>query len=384
MSEQHQSIRKETAHRIGKNCRTKCKNTDFGGLGETAKAFRQTALHPISTKKGSVAKKLPIPCFFPKYGIYWNSSKNNETTLHYLVRLTGRILPGVLRETSERRNELRDYFLAALDQNGGFRGRKGGGDLYYSAFALRGLFLLGMLDDTKLLKNVTGFLEEQLRRNDLSPTEILSWTFCASLVNIVQEKELLPEQTVFLLHRWERFRRSDGCFAASEKSTVSSTYTTFLTAIFYELLGKSERSRTIPFAPILERRRSDGGFVELPPLRYSGTNPTAAAVGLLTILEVPLPEKQKTVEFFCRCQQPSGGFQAHTKIPLPDLLSSFSAVSALYDLDAASHVNQLALRNFVVSLRSPDGGFFGISADQQSDVEYTFYGMALEAMLQPV
>jgi len=27
------------------------------------------------------------------------------------------------------------------------------------------------------------------------------------------------------------------------------------------------------------------------------------------------------------------------------------------------------------------GGFFGMMSDQQSDVEYTFYGMALEALL---
>ena len=299
----------------------------------------------------------------------------------YLAQLTSRILPGMLREKPQRREELRACFLAALDQNGGFRGRKGVGDLYYSAFALRGLFLLGMLDDEKLLSGMAGFLEEQLLRNDLSPAEILSWTFCASLINTVQEREQPPEQIAALLHRWERFRCSDGCFAATEKSAYSSTYTTFLTAIFYELLGVPECCRTIPVEPIQERRRADGGFVELPPLRYSGTNPTAAAVGLFTLLEVPLPEKQKTVEFFCRCQQPSGGFQAHARIPLPDLLSSFSALTALHDLDAADQANPSALRNFVTSLRSPDGGFFGLAGDHQSDVEYTFYGMALEAML---
>jgi len=287
----------------------------------------------------------------------------------------------MLRETPERRREFRDYFLTALDQNGGFRGRKGSGDLYYSAFAVRGLCLLGMLDDEKLLTNIIGFLEEQQCRNDLSPAEILSWTFCATLVHTVRGSGLLPEQIASLLTRWERFRCSDGCFAASEKSAFSSTYTTFLTAIFYELLGEPARSRTIPLEPILERQRSDGGFVELPPLRYSGTNPTAAAVGLLTLLEVSLPEKQKTVEFLCRCQQQSGGFQAHAKIPVPDLLSSFSALTALYDLDAADRVHRSALRSFVTSLRSTDGGYFGMPLDRQSDVEYTFYGMALEAML---
>jgi geranylgeranyl transferase type-2 subunit beta len=299
----------------------------------------------------------------------------------YLARLTERILPGMLKEKPERRDELRAYFLAALDSNGGFRGRKGIGDLYYSAFALRGLFLLGMADDEKLLHQVADFLDEQQRRENLSPADILSWTFCATIVHTVRETELPAEQIAALLHRWERFRCSDGCFAATEKSSHSSTYTTFLTAVFYELVGESERSLTIPVQPILDRQRSDGGFVELPPLMYSGVNPTAAAVGLLSLLEVPLPEKEKTVDFLCRCQLPTGGFQAHARIPMPDLLSSFSAVMALHDLDAIDQVNRSALRSFAAGLHSPDGGFFGLPCDQQSDVEYTFYGMALEAML---
>jgi len=316
--------------------------------------------------------------------------------ISYLASLTERMLPGLLRVTPQRREELRAYFLAALDQDGGFRGRevhgqKGRGDLYYSGFALRALFLLGLLDDKNILPHIVRFLDEQGHRNDLTPVEMLSWMFCATLVHAVQEDTvqgdtlhgggLLPEQTARFLHRWEDFRREDGCFAASEKSAVSSTYTTFLTAIFYELLGEPERTLSIPVEPILERCRPDGGFVELPPLKHSGVNPTAAAVGLLTLREVPLPEREQTVGFLCRCQHPVGGFRAHARIPLPDLLSSFSAVTALMDMDAADHVNRSALRNFVTGLRSPDGGYFGMLPDQQSDVEYTFYGMALEAML---
>ena len=299
----------------------------------------------------------------------------------YLAQLMERILPGMLREKPERREKLGAHFLSALDQNGGFRGRKGIGDLYYSAFALRGLFLLGMLDNETLLFRVADFLEKQYHRNNLSPVDLLSWTFCATLVHAVRGTALLPGQITSLLNRWACFRRSDGCFAVSERSALSSTYTTFLTAIFYELLEEQERIQSIPVQPILERRRSDGGFVELPPLQYSGTNPTAAAVGLLTLLEIPLPAKERTVEFLSRCQQHSGGFQAHARIPIPDLLSSFSALISLLDLGAADHVDRPALRSFVTSLRSPDGGYFGMPLDQQSDVEYTFYGMILEAML---
>ena len=298
----------------------------------------------------------------------------------YLAQITARILPGIAQISPRRREQIRAYFLSALDGNGGFRGRKGQGDLYYSAFAVRGLFLLGFLDDSFLLPRISVFLERQNTRPDLTPVDILSWTFCSALVNAVVGQEFSQERVDALLARWEHFRRADGCFASTERSEFSSTYTTFLSAIFFELLGRSERICSIPVGPILERRRPDGGFTELPPLKQSGTNPTAAAVALLHILGTPLPEHLNTVDFLCRCQQPSGGFLAHQKILVPDLLSSFSAVSALYDLGASESVNHTALQNFALKLRAPDGGYFGMSLDQHTDVEFTFYGMALEAI----
>ena len=39
------------------------------------------------------------------------------------------------------------------------------------------------------------------------------------------------------------------------------------------------------------RRREDGGFVEIAPMRRSGTNPTAAAVGLFQLLGQELTEE---------------------------------------------------------------------------------------------
>ena len=62
--------------------------------------------------------------------------------LSYLENLTIRLANGVARLPEESRQQHARYFLAAQQPDGGFRGREGASDLYYTSFALRGLAVL--------------------------------------------------------------------------------------------------------------------------------------------------------------------------------------------------------------------------------------------------
>src|SRR6185295_4813782 len=78
----------------------------------------------------------------------------------------------------------------------------------------------------------------------------------------------------------ETCRSPDGGYARTPGQKNGSTYATFLTVLCYE-----EVNRPLPDAAGLRaflevRQRPDGGFVELAPMRRSGTNPTAAAVAI--------------------------------------------------------------------------------------------------------
>jgi len=299
--------------------------------------------------------------------------------VNYLAKLTFRFLSAVSRLDDSRRKALRTFFLAAQSENGGFTGRQGEGDLYYTGFALRGLFLLGALDDPELLRRVSGFLDDQAPR-PLSAVESASFVFCSPLVNGMLGRETSQEQKERILYRWKHFRCADGCYATSEKTAYSSTYQTFLAATVFEQLGAEEEKNAIPVEPILDRQRSDGGFVELAPLRRSGTNPTAAAAAFLAMRAAESRNRNGMIDFLLARQTSEGGFTANTQIPVPDLLSSFTAVVALFDLQAEERYDRSALRQFVLDSRSPDGGYFGAPWDRQSDVEYGFYGLALEAL----
>src|SRR5262249_47480891 len=121
----------------------------------------------------------------------------------------------------------------------------------------------------------------------------------------------------------EAFRRSDGGYARTNEGGAGSTYHTFLAALCYEMLG-----RTVPDIDgiqrfLLSRRRDDGGFVEIGPMKRSGANPTAAAAVLLKRFGAIDDQTKDGIEAYLnRVKSEEGGFRANTQIPFCDLLST--------------------------------------------------------------
>jgi len=75
-------------------------------------------------------------------------------------------------------------------------------------------------------------------------------------------------------------------------------------------------------------------------------------------------------------QHPNCGFLAVPGAPLPDLLSTATALHALACLERRipSTVHERCL-DFIDTLWSADGGFHGHWADDHLDAEYTYYGL---------
>jgi geranylgeranyl transferase type-2 subunit beta len=142
------------------------------------------------------------------------------------------------------------------------------------------------------------------------------------------------------------------------------------------------------------RRRDDGGFVEIAPMRQSGTNPTSAAVGVLQITAVEgegSPNQAAlgpdiragVIRFLTAMPSPEGGFRANGRAPLADLLSTFTGLWTLRQLGALDQVDLEAALGYVRRLELPSGGFRGGLWDGQTDVEYTFYGLGCLGLLAP-
>jgi hypothetical protein len=103
------------------------------------------------------------------------------------------------------------------------------------------------------------------------------------------------------------------------------------------------------------------------------TPATAAVVTLAPHLGTPADPALGTW-LLGRCH-PGGGFFAVPEAPVPDLLSTATALHALARAEVAfDHLREPCL-DFVDSLWSPEGGFCGTWADRTLDCEYTYYGL---------
>ncbi len=75
----------------------------------------------------------------------------------YLFQLAAQLTNGLGRLPEEDRARHAAYLRAAQDGDGGFSGREGGSDLYYTGFGLRGLAVLDALSP-EVCQRAAGFL----------------------------------------------------------------------------------------------------------------------------------------------------------------------------------------------------------------------------------
>ena len=304
----------------------------------------------------------------------------------YLVELMMHLAGGVHNIPAADRQRHAQFFLSKQSDDGGFCGRDGQSDLYYTAFALRGLVLLG-----ELKEDIAGRLADFLRlrmQGSASLIDLISLVFAARLLESASGIELFAE----VQGRWaeqlsdmfESLRRPDGGYAKSAEGQASSTYQTFLNALTYELMELPLPDPRHACEFVLSQQREDGGFVEIRVMRRSGTNPTAAAIGTLRVLAPELISEElrgATSDFLFESFTDEGGFRANTQIPIADLLSTFTALQTLHDLGTGHHVERQDTMQFVNSLQSDSGGFFAAAWDEDVDVEYSFYGIGTLGLL---
>ena len=307
--------------------------------------------------------------------------------MDYWQDLTQRLTIGARKLPDELCRRQGAYLVARQNRDGGFGGREGPSDCYYTGFALRGLGLLGMLEQSTA-ERATGFLWTWIGR-DLSSIDFLSLVMSAVLLEAEQGIDVFSKagrsRRQIVLEVSERFRREDGGYAKSQGSLRGSTYHTFLHVICRQLAGVSliDPARNVEF--IRSRRRDDGGFVEVDRADHGGTNPTSAAVALLLMLgAMDQPTRQGVVDFLAKMQNEEGGLRASARVPLADLLSTFTGVTALADLRRPDAIRPEAALQYVQALEQAGGGFRGGAWDDASDVEYTFYGLGALALLGTV
>jgi geranylgeranyl transferase type-2 subunit beta len=280
------------------------------------------------------------------------------------------------------------FLRTTQEADGGYAGREGPSDPYYTGFALRSLAIL-----QAITPEIAGRAAEFLRRclqHSASVVDLFSIVYSCGIVHTFEGPDVLAETAPnwrdILVNELQRYRSEDGGYTSTLGNRTGSTYHTFLVSMLHEMADRPipEPERLVQF--LEQRKRDDGGYVEVPQMKRSGTNPTAAAVGVRKILAshgVQAYDCDASVEaFLCALISDEGGMCANTRIPVADLLSTFTGFWSLKELGAFDQVDQFAGLAYLDALRTPAGGYLAGVWDQQADVEYTFYGLGTLALLQ--
>jgi prenyltransferase beta subunit len=260
-----------------------------------------------------------------------------------------------------------NFLTAGINPDGGFKGRDEQSDLYYTVFGLEALLALG--DSFSRDRTVT-FLQKFINQKPADLTHLVSLIRCyADLSDNAIERELRDR----FIKNLEKFRSADGGYANNTSADDGTVY-----GCFFALTAYQDLQMTMPdYVAVIECIKAlsavDGGFSNNSEIQIGSTNATAAAMMVLHHLHQPV--NKKTADWlFAQCTS-SSGFLAMPKAPVPDLLSTATALHALavtgFEIDT---IKERCL-DFIDSLWCSKGGFYGNWADTILDCEYTYYGL---------
>ena len=308
-----------------------------------------------------------------------------------VARLARKVL-GDSAELSHR------FLLGQVNGDGGFKDRAGNSDLYYTVFGLQALAALAnqnpesnpdnhqtvglTLDFRNEITQAKHYLESFGRGEGLDFVHLCCLARCWAAVSSPFSTVASHSDRFGILERLETWRSEDGGYNPVKGTPFGTAYGAFLALGAYQDCGAMLREPLRLVQSLKHLETPDGAWANerlsrLPTpanLHSQGaTNATAAAVTVLRNLGQPL---NPAVGDWLRARaHDQGGFLATPATPMPDLLSTATALHALAGLEISLSAVADQCLDFVDSLWTNEGGFYGHWGDDHLDCEYTFYGL---------
>ncbi len=275
-----------------------------------------------------------------------------------------RLAPRLLGESTP---SVESFLRGQIADDGGFLGRGGSSDLYYTVFGVEGL--LALRADLPLAR-----LAAYLRSfGDGSSLDLVHAACLARAWAALPPEARREAPTETLSARLLAHRSRDGGFAHEPGAAEGTVYALFLAAGALQDLGQPLPSAG-DLRPAIERLRArDGGFANHPGAPEGQTPATAAAAALLRHFG-DAADPNMAAWLLARAHV-DGGFFASPSAPAPDLLSTAVALHALAGLHAETSRLRERCLDFLDTLWTSRGGFYGHWADDAVDCEYTYYGL---------
>lgn len=279
-----------------------------------------------------------------------------------------RLAPKILGDAADL---VAAFLLSQQNDDGGFKDRKGKSDLYYTVFGLDALTALQKPFDAERLRS---FIEPYGEGSSLDFVHLCAlarcWAALGDAARGAKRGQSMAEQL-------QRFRSGDGGFNQKAGSKHGTAYGAFLALAAHQDLGlplpqPMELVRSLKFLETQDGAWTNEVFGR-GPMPVGATNSTAAAVTVLRNLGMPV--NSSVGEWLLAQAHPQGGFLAIPGAPIPDLLSTATALHALSGMQASFDRFKEPCLDFIDTLWTNEGSFHGNWADEHLDCEYTCYGL---------
>jgi prenyltransferase beta subunit len=276
-----------------------------------------------------------------------------------------RLAPRLLGDSTDL---VRDFFARQITPAGGAGDRAGKPDLYYTIFALAGM---QALDVPVPVERVEAFLRGHGAGEGLDFVHVSALARCWASLGLERMPAGLDRA---LLDRIEGFRKPDGGYEGDRNLAHGTAYGAFVALGAYQDLGHTPPDVLKLIRALKRLESADGAWSNFPNAKVGALNATAGAITLIRHLGFPVNPDVGT--WVLAQAHPQGGFRAVPGAPMPDLLSTATALHALAALEqrVPSAIHERCM-DFIDSVWTAEGGFYGHWADEHVDAEYTYYGL---------
>lgn len=278
------------------------------------------------------------------------------------IRLLSTLEKAKAHLSEDALRQIRSFVESQMTADSVFRNKGGKSDLYYTVFGWMLCFVLGIrLNSAKMKNYLAG-----LKADDLDLIHYAAYMRCSILADLSKNGKVFS----WLSSLKKKKIKDIAEFSSIPHDDPKSPYSQFIWLSLLEDTGNKIADHVKILDELNDYRLKEGGFRNLPEGLGLSTNATVAALSVKGQLEGY--KSNQDVQFLKNRQQANGGFCAASASPVPDLLSTATALFMLQCYNEKPHYNS---SDFLEAHWLDSGGFCPTLLDETSDVEYTFYGL---------
>jgi len=268
---------------------------------------------------------------------------------------------GKNRLDDEAQARIASFVTSQMTENGAFIDKNGNIDLYYTAFGLMLAYVFKLNINTKQC-------EQWLNKQNDKLTDLVYYS--AYIRSRLLCKLLKSGKLNFALSQFFKTKQPLPELTDYPHDDKFSPYSQFLEFSLKEDLGTTTANHQEIQTNLSAYCVETGGYSNIKGGKTATTNATVAALAVRGQLSGY--QRNDDIHYLRLSQDESGGFFANSSAPVPDLLSTATALFMLKCYGVSPRINP---DNFIDAHWLTSGGFCATVSDETCDVEYTFYGL---------